>query len=168
MTETSTEPVRIALLADARADARALLARTEREAALTLDQARDRARAILDEARRQGEEDGTRAARDVRVRARREADRRRQAARHAASEELGRRAVDTVRAFRYRPDYPRALRELERRARRLLSPDAEIAEQRGGGLLALAPGRRLDGTLDALAAWALDQIGAEVATLWEP
>ncbi|MEU0644976.1 hypothetical protein [Streptomyces umbrinus] len=160
-------PVRAELLRAAHADADALLARTEREAAEAIDNARVEASEILVEARRQGEADGASAARDLLLRARRETRSSQLAVRRQMYDELCRRAAEQVRELRQQSDYSSALERLEQRARRLLGPDADMTEQAAGGVVAQAPGRRVDCTLDALAAWALDRMGAEVERLWE-
>lgn len=167
-TTDALDPVRSGLLRAAHADADALLARTEREAAARLDQARAEARAILDEARRQGEADGADAARDLLVRARREARSRTLSARRKPYEDLRREAAERVRELR-RADGYAALRErLEQRARVLLGTGAEVTEHADGGVVAQVPGRRVDLSLTVLAERALDSMGAEVRSLWEP
>ncbi|WP_055558000.1 hypothetical protein [Streptomyces sp. NBRC 110028] len=157
-------PVRAELLRTARAEAREVLDRADRDAAALIGEARTRARVLVDEAHRQGEREGTAAARDVKAGARRDARTRELAAREAAYEELSRRALVHVRQ-KWDPADVDRLRE---RARALLGPDAEITEVPGAGVVARAPGRRADCTLDSLTARALDRLGAEVETLWSP
>lgn len=162
------DPVRAELLRAAHADAEAVLARAEREAAALLDRAHAEARAMLDEARRQGEADGAAAARDLLVRARREARSRTLAARREAYGALRRETAERVGELRGTPDYPGLRERLERRARVLLGPGTEVTEAPGGGVVARAPGRRVDLSLTALAHHALDRMGGEVRSLWEP
>ncbi|MCF4136744.1 hypothetical protein L1856_07530 [Streptomyces sp. Tue 6430] len=160
-------PVRTELLRTAHADAEALSARAEEEAAARVGQAEDQARSILEEARRQGRADGADAARDRLVAARRQARSRTLSARREPYEELRRRAAGRVRELR-RADGYAALRErLEQRARTLLGPDAEVTEPADGGVVARIPGKRVDLSLTALAERALDGMEAEVRTLWE-
>ncbi|MDX2692090.1 hypothetical protein Sipo8835_11090 [Streptomyces ipomoeae] len=161
-------PVRAGLLRAARVDSEALLARAEREAAALLDQARAEARAILDEARRQGEADGAGATRELLVRARREARSRTLAARREAYEGLRRDAAERVRALRRTDGYVSLRKRLEHRARVLLGSGAEVSEHADGGVVARVPGRRVDLSLTALADRALDRMGGEVRSLWEP
>ncbi|CAL9656869.1 V-type proton ATPase subunit E [Streptomyces sp. enrichment culture] len=161
-------PVRAELLRAAHADADALLARTGRQAATLLDDARAEARAILDEARRQGEADGSDAARDLLVRARREARSRTLAARREAYEGLRREAAERVGRLRRTDGYAALRAGLEHRARVLLGAAAEVSEHADGGVVARAPGRRIDLSLTALADRALDRMGGEVRSLWEP
>ncbi|MFI8089507.1 hypothetical protein ACIF9R_14490 [Streptomyces sp. NPDC086080] len=160
-------PVRAELLRAARADAEALLARTEQETDALLEQARAEARAVLDEARRQGGTDGADAARDLLVRARREARSRTLAARREAYDDLRREAGEQLRALRRSEGYAELRERLEHRARDLLGPGAEVTGHPEGGVLARAPGRRVDLSLPTLAGRALDRLGGEVRTLWE-
>ncbi|MGW2613489.1 hypothetical protein [Streptomyces sp. NPDC001500] len=161
-------PVRSELLRAAHADAEALVARAEREAAARLDQARAEARAILGAARRQGEADGADAARDRLVRARREARSRTLSARRKPYEDLRREAAERVRGLRRADRYPSLRERLEQRARALLGPGAEVTEHADGGVTAQVPGKRVDLSLTALADRALQGMGAEVRSLWEP
>lgn len=162
------QPVRAELLRAAHAEAAGLLARAERDAADLLDDARTEARTILDEARREGETQGGAAGRDLRARALRQARAQELAARREAYEELRRRVTERVRELRHAPDYASVLERLTAHARRLLGPDAEVTVQPGGGVVAHAPGRRVDCTLDALAARALVRADVEAETLWAP
>ncbi|TQJ37528.1 hypothetical protein [Streptomyces sp. SLBN-115] len=167
-TTDALDPVRAGLLRAAHADADALVARAEREAAARLDQARAEAHTILDDARRQGEADGAIAARDLLVRARREARSRTLSARRKPYEDLRRKAAERVRDLRRADGYASLRERLEQRARVLLDPGAEVTEHADGGVVAQVPGRRLDLSLTALADRALDSMGAEVRSLWEP
>ncbi|MER5601052.1 hypothetical protein [Streptomyces sp. NPDC002265] len=161
-------PVRAELLRAAHADEQAVLARAEREAAALLDRARAEAREILDEARRQGEADGAAAARDLLVRARRKARFRTLTTRREAYETLRRETAERVGELRRTTDYPSLCKRLEQRARVLLGPGTAVTEHPGGGVIAAAPGRRVDLSLATLADRALDRMGREVGTLWEP
>ncbi|CAM5538077.1 V-type ATP synthase subunit E [Streptomyces pseudogriseolus] len=167
-TTDALHPVRAELLRTAHADAEALLSRTGQEADALLEQARAEARAILEEARRQGEADGVDAARDLLAGARREARSRTLAARREAYEELRREAAERVRELRATGGYASLRERLEHRARALLGPGAEVSEHADGGVVARAPGMRVDLSLTALADRALDRTGAEVRSLWEP
>lgn len=167
-TTDALDPVRSELLRAAHADADALLTRAEREASARLDHARAEARAILEDARRQGEADGADAARDRLVRARREARSRALSARRKPYEDLRRKAAEQVRELRRADSYASLRARLEQRARVLLDPGAEVTEHADGGVVAQVPGRRVDLSLTALADRALDSMGAEVRSLWEP
>ncbi|GAU69804.1 hypothetical protein SSP35_14_01380 [Streptomyces sp. NBRC 110611] len=162
------EPVRAELVRAAHAEAGALLAQADREAADLLDAARAEAAAILEEARRRGEAEGEAAGRAVRRRARHAARARELNVRREAYEELRVRATERVRALHHAADYGSVLDRLTRGARRLLGPDAEVTEHPHGGVVAHAAGRRVDRTLDVLAARALDRLGTDAETLWKP
>lgn len=166
--EDALEPVRAELLRTARAEAAGLLARADRDATALLERARAEARALLEDAHREGEAQGAAAGRALRARARRTARARELTARREAYEELGRRATAHVRELRHTADYPLLLERLTRHARRLLGPDTETTVHSGGGLVAHAAGRRVDCTLDALAARALNRFGTEAESLWAP
>jgi vacuolar-type H+-ATPase subunit E/Vma4 len=167
-TDDALHPVRAELLRAAHTDAQGLVTRADREAAALLDRARSEARAILDEARRQGRIDGGDAARDLLLRARREARSRTLAARREAYEELRRTATERVGDVRRADGYTSVRERLEQRARVLLGPAAEVSEHADGGVVGRAPGKRVDLSLSALADRALDRMGAEVGSLWEP
>lgn len=159
-------PVREALLARARADAAAALAAADAEAARLLDTARDEAAAVLARAREDGERDAAQEAARRRSSARREARAVVLGAQRHAFDELHRRARAAVHAVREDPRYPDLLDRLRERAARELGPDARIRPFPGGGLVAEAPGRRLDLRLEALADEAFDALGPAVAGLW--
>ncbi|WNZ06584.1 hypothetical protein [Streptomyces sp. 11x1] len=167
-TADALDPVRAEMLRAARTDAEALSARAATEAAAVLDGAGAGAAAVLDEARRQGEADGATAARDLLLRARREARSRILSARREAYDDLRRAIADRVGELRRTDDYADLRGRLERLARALLGPDAEVTEHPEGGVVARAPGRRVDLSLTALADRALDRLGGEVRVLWEP
>ena len=67
-------------------------------------------------------------------------------------------------------DYLRRSAESWRIATDLLQAvgSAEVTEHSEGGVVARAPGRRVDLSLPALADRALDRLGGEVRALWEP
>lgn len=89
-------------------------------------------------------------------------------AQREALEELRARSAAAVRALRDDPCYPRLLDRLGALARAAGGADLVIEEQPDGGVLAEAPGRIVDCTLTALAARAVDALGAEVERLWAP
>ncbi|MFH8475749.1 hypothetical protein [Streptomyces sp. NPDC018000] len=122
----------------------------------------------MEQARREGAAEGAAAGAAELLRARWNARACEQAARREAYEELHRQVTERFRALRYTADYPGVLDRLERRARQLLGPDATVAEHPDGGVIAHTAGRRSDFTLDALAARALDRLGADAEALWAP
>lgn len=62
---------------------------------------------------------------------------------------------------------PVAADRLRTLARDRAGADARIATAPGGGVIAVAPGRRVDCSVSALADHAVDLLGAEVERLWE-
>ncbi|MFF8941511.1 hypothetical protein ACF1A5_04345 [Streptomyces sp. NPDC014864] len=160
------EPVREALLAEA-CEARAVaVARARTEARATLEAAGARADAILTRARAAGRRDGVAAAARELVHARQDAARARLAARREAYEEFRRQVADGVRTAA--GDRDGLLDALTRRARDTLGADAVVRPGADGGIVAEAPGRRLDLTPAALAERALDRFGSRVQELWTP
>jgi vacuolar-type H+-ATPase subunit E/Vma4 len=162
------DPVRRSLLDAARADAGAVVAAAERESAALLDAARADAEAVLAEARRQGAADAARTRNSLLRRARHHGRALELAVRSEAYEELRRRIAARVTALRHGPDYPALHARLVLRAGQLLGPEAEMTEPPSGGVLAETRGRRVDLSLDTLAAHALDLLGAEAEQLWAP
>ncbi|MFJ8200786.1 hypothetical protein [Streptomyces sp. NPDC096152] len=160
------EPVREALLAEAREAREVALARARTEAQATLEAARARADAILTRARADGRRDGVAAAARELVHARHDAARARLAARREAYEEFRRQVADGVRTAA--GDRDDLLDALTRRARDTLGADAVVRPGADGGIVAEVPGRRLDLTPAALAGRALDRFGSRVQELWTP
>jgi vacuolar-type H+-ATPase subunit E/Vma4 len=157
-----------ALLDRARMDADAALTGADTEAAAMLAAARARAAQLVTEARAEGERDAAAVGARLRARAQREARAAVLHAQAAAYAELRRRSRAAVRALREDPAYPELLAALRARARAQLGAAATVREHPDGGVVAEAPGRRLDAGLDALADAALDGLGAEVQELWAP
>ncbi|MCM2579751.1 hypothetical protein [Streptomyces meridianus] len=166
---SALEPARAQLLRAARADAEAALALADREADDLLRRGDEEAETILAEARRAGEAEGADAARASLARARRTARERGLHERGAAYDELRARTVRRLRELMAGTGNgnPAGI-TMARRARRLLGPDAEVAEPPGGGLIARAEGRCVDYSPEALADRALARFGAEAETLWAP
>lgn len=162
------EPVRAALRDAARRDAAAALAQADADAATVVEEARAQAAAVVAEARRQGERDAAAVRARERARAHREARGRVLRAQRVAYEELRRRSRAAARTVRDRPDYPDLLDRLRARLLDVLGPDAAVREHPDGGLVAEAPGRRIEATLDSLADQALSDLGAGVEGLWAP
>jgi vacuolar-type H+-ATPase subunit E/Vma4 len=170
-THTSIDPlspVRLALVAHARAVSDRWLAEADADAAAMLVRADREAAAVREEARAQGEVDaeavlvveGTRARRQARgavLRAQRE-----------AYDELRRRVLAEVSALREHASYPQQRERLAERARRALGADAVVSEHPGGGVVAESGARRVTFSLEALADQALDRLGPDVEGLWSP
>jgi vacuolar-type H+-ATPase subunit E/Vma4 len=167
-TQAALVPVREFLLAQARAEAERTRSEAAAEAAAVLARARDQAAAILAEARARGESDGAAVAAAELARARRQARGLPLAARRQAYEALRQRARAAVRKLHEDPGYPRLRRRLARLAREQAGPHAVVSEPPEGGVVAEAPGRRVDCSLEELASRAVDALGAEVEGLWAP
>jgi hypothetical protein len=163
--QTALAPVRDALLARARADAAAALADADTDAAAVLAEAREQAAALLREAREQGEREAAALRTREHARAGREARTVVLGAQRAALEELRRRGRAAARAL---GEDPALLDRLRARLLADLGPDAVVRDHPDGGLVAEAPGRRVDASLGALADRALDALGVEVQGLWTP
>ncbi|HEV7187335.1 MAG TPA: V-type ATP synthase subunit E family protein [Blastococcus sp.] len=161
-------PVREGLLAQARADADATLAAADADAAVVVATAREQAATILDEARTRGERDAAVLEARERARGRREARSAVLQAQRDAYEELRRTARAAARQLRADPRYPDLVAALTERARVELGPGATVHEHPDGGVVAAAAGRRLDGSLEALADRALTGLGPDVQGLWGP
>ncbi|NMH97778.1 hypothetical protein [Pseudonocardia acidicola] len=164
--DTALDPVRAALLREARADADRVVGAARCDAAAVLDAARARAAAVLAAATAAGKADGAARAARAQARARRERHAAVLAARTAAYAELRAQVRAAVRELpRWCPD----LRDrLAARARAVLGPEAVLTATPDGGVLAELPGRRLELSLDALADLAVDGLGAEAELLWRP
>lgn len=157
-----------ALLARARADAEAVLAEAEGQAAETLGQARATADGILAEARALGRADAEAVLAAARARAERQARAVLLSAQADALDSARRAARVAVRALREEPDWPALRAGLASRAREQLGPEAAITDLPDGGIVATAGGRRLDLSLDALADDLVEGLGADPAELWQP
>lgn len=163
---TALEPVRDALLRQARSDAEAELLAADTAARTRLEAARAEARRITDDARSQGEADAAMMLGRDRAQARRRAHASVLAAQQGAYEGLRRRAREAVRALRVDPGYDALVAQLSDSVRRTLGDDAVIRMHPDGGLIADAPGRHVELSLDALADRAVDALGADVSGLW--
>jgi vacuolar-type H+-ATPase subunit E/Vma4 len=158
------EPVRLALMADAEAEADALVAEARARADDRVGRAEADAEAAVAEARRRAEA-------GARARAARELSRSRDDARHAElacrrelRDELATAVADALHELRVHPRYPELLDHLERVANDQLGPDATIVRdpQPDGGVLATAGGRRVDYRLPAIAERVLGLIADEL------
>ncbi|WP_431933256.1 V-type ATP synthase subunit E family protein [Nonomuraea jabiensis] len=161
-------PLTEALFRQAEADARAIIAGAEEEAAELIAAARQQARTILARARADGAAQAKVDAVTERIHAERRARDMELAARREALDELRARSAAAVRTLRDDPCYPRLLDRLSALARAAGGADLAVKEQPDGGVLAEGHGRRVDCTLGALAARAVDALGAEVERLWAP
>ncbi|HEY6707666.1 MAG TPA: hypothetical protein VJB61_08730 [Actinomycetota bacterium] len=160
------EPVRAWLLAAARAEAERRRAEAAADAERQVAGARAEADAILADARAQGTAEGSALAAAEETRGRRLARRLVLQAEREAYEELRARSRAAVRALRQDPGYPALRERLNRLALAAAGPGARVSEHPDGGVVAEAPGLRVDCTLDGLAERAIAALGGEVAELW--
>lgn len=158
--------VRAALIETAQRDADALRARAASDASAFLEDARQEAASILAEAEDRGRADGATIAATSRARARREARTIVLRAQREAYDELRRRGRSAVGALRQAPDYIQIRRRLASLAQAQAGLDGTVVHQPDGGVVAEAPGRRVDCSLVAMADRALEALGAEVEDLW--
>ncbi len=167
-TRAELEPVREALLADARAEGDRLIADATREASVEAGDAEREAAAEIERARRRG-------AASAQARAEQE---------HARALDIGHHQVlqaqDDIRGhflgavhtaaleLRDDPRYPALLHHLELLARDQLGPNTHIEHDSDGlgGIVGISGARRVDYTLPALADRAVDTIADKVALLW--
>jgi vacuolar-type H+-ATPase subunit E/Vma4 len=161
-------PVRGFLLARARADAERVRAEAAADADALLARARRQAEAILAEAAERGAAEGAEAAAATRARTRRRVRGLVLGAQRQAYEALRQRSSTAAQALREDPGYPRLRRRLAVLARECLGADAITSDAPGGGVIAVAPGRRADYSLGSLADRAVEALGAEVEGLWTP
>jgi vacuolar-type H+-ATPase subunit E/Vma4 len=165
--DVSLEPLRDALLAEARARAARCLDEARAAARASLADARTQADALVARARDEAEDGARRARARALASARREARAQVLQARHDAYDALRRACVEQTLGLRASPGYPALLDRLERAARARLGAGARIErDPQAGGVRARAGSRSIDETLPALALRALDSLGAEVAGLW--
>lgn len=164
----AAEPLRDAILGDARAEAQRVLARADEQAAAKLRDAEERGRTLVEQARADGVAAAGIAGSHEEARARRVARAAVLAARRELYEELTRRARSAAQGLRQEAGYPTLLERLTRAARAQLGPGAELEVDPpdAGGVRASNGGRHVDYTLDALAGRCLERLGAGVEGLW--
>jgi vacuolar-type H+-ATPase subunit E/Vma4 len=143
------------ILADANAEAHDVLLHAERDARDIITNARAAAAAEASLAR---------AAEHARTRRAQHSDV--LAAQRSAYEQLRVRATGAVHRLRDEPEYPALRERLTARAAQILGTDAVVTDDAAGGVIAEAAGRRLDLSLTAFAARALERIEADVDGLW--
>jgi vacuolar-type H+-ATPase subunit E/Vma4 len=162
------DPVRQALLDDARAEADRILADARRRAADVVADAEQEVAAEVGEVARRHAIAAAAHADQVCARARAEAN----AVMLGAQEDIRRDVLEAVRRaaldLRDDPRYPALLDHLEAVARAQLGANAVVERDppTGGGVVASAGTRRVEYTLTALAERALQQHADEMAALW--
>lgn len=157
-------PVAESLLRSARNDAARTRAEVAASADAALAHARTEAAKILAETRAAGRSEAAASAGPDLARARRTARSIVLTARRTAHEELRRHTRAAVAALCEEPETAERLRRL---ARDRAGPGARIATVPGGGVIAVAEGRRVDCSASSLADHAVDLLGVEVERLWE-
>jgi vacuolar-type H+-ATPase subunit E/Vma4 len=157
-------PVADALLDKARREAARIRTEARAAADAQLAQARAEADQILAGARTAGHAEAAASARTERVRARRRARSIVLTARRESYEELRWRVRSAVAARC--AENPETADLLRRVAADQAGPDARILTAPDGGVIAVAPGHRVDCSVPALAEHAVDLLGAEVERLW--
>lgn len=153
------EPVRSALVDAAQTDARRIRRQARAAAAVTLRTARADAQRILDRSRTQAHEDAAAVIAAAEAAARRQQRDMMLAAQRAAYDAVAARVQQLLEALPSDRRYPALLQRLENVAHAMLGDGARIVPAEAGGLVATAPGRRLDLSLPALAEAALRDAG---------
>ena len=160
------QPARAELLRRAGADADRTIDDARREAARIIEDATETARQVTEKARAAGEAAGTAVAAaeaaSLRLALRREL----LAAQDDAYRQWRERGCEAVLRLRDEPGYATWQRALVRTARKALGEGARVSDHPGGGVIAEHGRRRLDLSLSAIAARALEAIAPEVAALW--
>lgn len=161
--DSALEALEQALLRRAQADADAARAGAALAARNQTEAARAQAAAALEQARAAGEADAERRQTLDRARARREARRIVLAAERAAYDQLCSAARAAVQQLLAEPARQARLGAL---VVAQLGAQAQLQPHPSGGLIGVAPdGRRVDASVDALAAHALGRL--DLATLWD-
>ena len=162
------EPVRLALLADARADADRLVADATETAELTVAEATRDADEAVERARRRGIASARARADQVLAPRRNAADTSVLEAKESIRARLHQAASAAVLDLPDDDRYPALVHGLEERARDQLGPHTQIEHDPDGrgGIVAIDGDRRVDYTLAALADRAIDAHADEVARLW--
>lgn len=159
-------PVRAALLARARTEAAAEVARAEEAARAILLDAGRRADAVRQQARARGEADAQAVLVATRARARREARSVVMGAQSEVVAALRARVHAGLQGLRDDPVYADIESRLESQARVLLGPEARLTADPSGGYVAEAGGRQVELTLAAVADRVLERLGPDLQSLW--
>lgn len=164
--ESALRPVRAELLRRAAADADRVLADARSAAERVVANAQINARAVTEKARAAGEAAGVRAAAADAAALRRELRREVLTAQDDAYRQWRRRGSEAVLRLRDDPGYAGWQDALRQIAGAALGEGAQVTEAPEGGVVAERGRRRLDLSLTAIAARALDQIAPTVDGLW--
>lgn len=164
--DAALAPVRSTLLASAQQQADALAREAAAQAQSLLDDARREADRIRSDAVAQGEAEARSEAALRSARARRQAHEAVLTRRNELRMALQRQVAEAAAALRSDPRYPDLVARLTAQGRAVLGPGASVEESPDGGVVAVAGSRRLDLSLPALAAGALEAMTPELSALW--
>jgi V/A-type H+-transporting ATPase subunit E len=159
------DPVRAALLADARRDAARLLAAADAEVEGIRRRTAEECERIRQEARARGETDAQETLAAERAHARRRSRTVVLRARGEVYQELRRRVREAAGALRQATDYPALHARLVEEARAAVGTDARVTEL-PDGVMAEAHGQRAVLSLTAVAEDVLDRMGPDLERLW--
>lgn len=161
------DPVRDALLDEARSDATRLTTDAQAEADARVAAARDAVAAQVRGARDAAAADADEQLSTDRAAVRRRARRRELEAEFRAREALVDGAIEALRAQRGTPAYGRFVDELAERAVTQLGPDAEVVrDPPAGGVIGTEGARRVDYTIPAVVERVVEDLGPAVEELW--
>ena len=161
------DPVRAALLADARRDAARLLAAADAEVEAIRRRTAEECDRIRRVARARGEADAQETLAAERAHARRRSRSIVLRARGEVYQELRRRVREAATALRGTTGYPALHARLVEEARAAVGADAQVRET-PDGVVAEAHGRRAVLSLTAVAEGVLDRMGPDLERLWSP
>jgi vacuolar-type H+-ATPase subunit E/Vma4 len=162
------EPVRIALLSDARAEADRIVSAATSAAETAVAKAEAESLAAVERAVRRTERSSLAHSKQVLARAGNDNHREVLSTREQIRQELINEVRSAARDLRHDPRYPALLDHLETLARSQLGDEAVITRDldTDGGIVAETGRRRVDYRLPLLADRALDHLADEVAELW--
>lgn len=164
--QRALEPVRQALLARAREDAVACIARMRKDTAAELDAARAAADDAVREAQRRGEAEATLAVAMEDALVHRQVRTLLLAARRSVYEQLRTQVQDDVRRLHGEPIYGTLRKTMTSAGRSLIGPHATVRDIDDGCVIE-GSGRHVEVTLGSLADWALDGVLADTHE-WAP
>jgi len=166
--EQALAPVRAHLLNGASTEVSRILAEARAQADAILQQVRQGAADTVGRAQAQGEADAAPAAAAECSRARDQARSIVLGARRTAYQDLRAQVIAAVGGLRTEPGYQRLLSSLVIMATRAAGPGAVITASPDGGVVARSPDVVVDCTLPTLASRAVDELGDRVRDLWTP
>lgn len=159
-------PLRAYLTNTAHTDAAASVSAAQTQAGALLKEAESERNRVLAEATDEGKRTAQAAA-DLRsARVRRQANEVVLSQREEIRQKLRKSVENAATALREDPRYPLVRAQLVARGHELLGPAAAIVEMPKGGILVETDSRRLDLSLSTLATGTLDDMAAEVSSLW--